>query len=217
MASMRVSDEDYSRDERGFHLALRMLRHGARLNTICAWTRFTEERVRNLSRSYHRRNAPRRGSDGRRGPSPKKLAPLVATGSLRSESAALAGLCRVLDIIPAARLPNARKRMPGVALGERLCETYELFHEAVPFARTTFEQMIFLVFAVAEGELCSLAHCTNCRAVILIDHLSLSRHLCTHCENAQRDAKTEPAPGGGGGSTEQSPLESAGPQGRLFE
>jgi len=213
---MRVTDEEYSRDQHSFDLALRMLRHGARLNTVCAWTGFTEERVRNLSRT-HRRNPSRRDSEMRRGPSPKKLAPLVATGSLRSEVGALAGLCRILGVIGEARVQNARKRLPGVTLGERLCAAYELFQEFVPNARLTFEQLTFLVFAVTEGDLCSIAFCTNCRAVILIDHLSLPRRLCTHCEAAQRDQARARAADGEPASTPEEPSEPTGFQRRLFE
>ena len=214
---MRVSDQEYSRDQRSFHLALRMLRHEARLNTICAWTKFTEERVRNLSRS-HRRQQPRQETEPHRGPSPKRLAPLLATASLRSEVAALAGLCRLLGIIPEARLPNARKRLPSVTLGERLCEAFEFFQEIVPFARLTFEQLVFLVFAVAEGEMCSIDLCVSCRAVILVDHLSLARRVCVHCQNAKRVAadgqrrEGEPTM-----ETPEEPLEPPGSQRRLFD
>ena len=214
---MRVSDQEYSRDQRSFHLALRMLRHVARLNTICAWTGFTEERVRNLSRS-HRRLHPSTQVEPRRGPSPKRLTPLLATASLRSEVAALAGLCRVLDVIPNSRLPNARKRLPGVARGERLCEVFELFQEFVPFARLSLEQLVFLVFSVAEGELCSLDLCTGCRAVILVDHLSLSRRVCTHCRSSERNvAEGRSLKDPPGSLPPETPADPPGFQHRLFE
>jgi hypothetical protein len=62
--------------------------------------------------------------------------------------------------------------------------------------------VISLVFAVSEGNQCSLDHCTNCRALILVDHLSLARRVCVHCQNDERRrpvsealAIAEPAPG----------------------
>jgi hypothetical protein len=186
---MRVSDHDFSRDLRGVNLALRLLRHEARLNTVCAWTGFNEERVRILSRS-RRRHQVNRVAGTHRGPSPRRLKRLFASVTLRSEAAAMAGLCRVLGVIPAQRITNARVRLPGIIKGERLCDAYELFREVVPGARLTIEQVISLVFAVSEGNQCSLDHCTNCRALILVDHFSLARRICAHCQNEERRGPT---------------------------
>jgi hypothetical protein len=187
---MRVSDYDYGRDLRGINLALRLLRHEARLSTVCAWTGFNEERVRVLSRS-RRRHQINRVAGTHRGPSPRRVRPLFASLALRSEGAAMAGLCRVLGVIPAKPISNARGRLPGVANGDRLCYAFELFREIVPSARLTLEQAISLVYAVSEGQLCSLDHCTQCRALILVDHLSLTRRVCTHCQNEERRVGAE--------------------------
>src|ERR1700730_3535485 len=75
---MRVSDYDYGRDLRGINLALRLLRHEARLSTVCAWTGFNEERVRVLSRS-RRRHQVNRVAGTHRGPSPRRVKPLFAS------------------------------------------------------------------------------------------------------------------------------------------
>jgi hypothetical protein len=221
MAAMRVSDQEYTRDERTFHLAVRMMRHEARTNTVCAWTGFTEERVRNLSRSQHRYEK-RRQRECRRGPSPKTLAPLLATASLRSEVAALAGLCRLLRVLPDEPLPNARKCLPTVTLGERLCEVFEFYQEMVPFARLTFEQLVFLVFTLAEGRICTLEFCTRCPAVILLDHLSVpAQHLCVHCQLLERTAAAKRSAKPGANEPASSNVEDApeppGFQRRLFE
>src|SRR6202035_1822764 len=147
-------------------------------------------RVRVLSRS-RRRHQVNRVAGTHRGPSPRRVKPLFASLSLRSEGAAMAGLCRVLGVIPAKPISNARQRLPGVANGERLCDAFELFREVVPSARLTLEQAISLVYAVSEGQLCSLDHCTRCRALILVDHLSLTRRVCTHCQNEERRTGAE--------------------------
>ena len=93
----------------------------------------------------------------------------------------MAGLCRVLGVIPAARLPGARQRLPSVANGERLCDALELFREIVPYARLTLEQLVLVVFTLSDGEQWSIDHCTKCRAIILVDQLSLARRVCAHC------------------------------------
>jgi hypothetical protein len=189
---MRLSDDRYSRDLRRFSLALRMLAHDARLNTICAWTGFTAERVRHLCRS-HRKDVPDGQGARRRGRSPTKLTALLASPGLRSEVAAVAGLCRIMGVIPATRLSSARQRLPGVANGERLCDALELFREIVPYARLTLEQLVLVVFALSEEEQWGIDRCTKCRAIILVDHLSLARRVCAHCRE-ERDTAGDPGP-----------------------
>jgi hypothetical protein len=211
---MRLSDDRYSRDLRRFSLALRMLAHDARPNTICAWTGFTAERVRHLGRS-HRKDVPDGEGPRHRGPSPTKLAPLLASPSLRSEVTAVAGLCRVLGVIPATHLSSARQRLPGVANGERLCDALELFREIVPHARLTLEQLVLVVFVLSEGEQWGIDHCSKCRAIILVDHLSLARRVCAHCREERGTASdsgpvadAQPGPGigrdGAGTAVQQS-------------
>lgn len=187
---MRVSDDRYSRDFRSFHLALRMLRYEARTNTISAWTGISPERVRNLSKS-HRRQESAQDTERHRGPSPTQLAPLLTNPGLRSEVAAMAGLCRVLGVIPEQPVANARKQLPSIANGERLCFALELFREVVPTARLSFEQAVLLVFALAEGKRWSVDHCTSCRALILMDQWCLHRRECVHCQREARARKKD--------------------------
>ena len=54
---MRISDERYSRERLCLDLALRFLRHEARTQTIRTWTGLTDDRIRNLYRSYMSRGA----------------------------------------------------------------------------------------------------------------------------------------------------------------
>jgi hypothetical protein len=177
---MRVSDDRYCRDLRRFNLAVRMLRHEARTSTICAWTGFNAERIRNLARSHgHDEAGAKLGRH--RGPSPRRLSPILSNPILRAEVAAMAGLCQVLRVIPAEPLPAARSTLPGVATGERLCYAYELFRAIIPNVRLTFEQLVLLVTTLAEGDPWSTAICNICHAVILSDRLSLARLICEEC------------------------------------
>jgi hypothetical protein len=185
---MRVSDDRYNRDLRSFHLALTMIRFEARTHTISAWTGFTHERVRNLAKS-HREERAEAPPERHRGPSPKNLTLLLTSPGLRSELAAMAGLCHVLGVIPAQRLANARERLPSVSNGERLCFALELFRQVVPQARLTLEQAVLLVFALAEGERWSVDHCAGCRALILVDHWNLTRRVCVHCQQESRASR----------------------------
>jgi len=179
---MRISNKCYSRELRSLELTRRMLRLGGRTQTICAWTSMTGERVRGLIEAL--------GQEGvihcaarQRGPSPSKFAAVMASPSLRDEAPAIAGICRHYDVIPRERCRDARKTLPELARGERLCDALELFQQMVPDTRITLEQVVLLVFTLAEeGETWALDFCAGCHALILIDRLALSRRLCKYCE-----------------------------------
>ena len=179
---MRVSNKCYDRELRSIELARRMLALGARTQTICAWTGLTGDRVRNLSRVLGWGGVGHAASR-QRGPSPSKFAVLMATPSVREEAPAIAALCRCwYDVIPAERCPDARKRLPGIERGERLCDALEFFRQFVEETCITLEQVVLLVFTLAEGESWEIAVCAKCPALILIDRLALSRRLCAECE-----------------------------------
>jgi hypothetical protein len=214
---MPLSDDRYLRDLRRYNLALTFLRLGARPNTVRVWTGFSLQRVRQVLRNY-REN--RSSSDPRcdRGPSRTKLAKLLNNPTLRRELTAMAGVCHFLHLIPEERMSNARIRFPSVPNGERLCHVLSVYYRMVPYARLTLEQLILLVFELAEGNNWRLEHCSSCRSVILIDPLSIARRLCTDCRQPTRlpsvatDNETDGRLSGCGGDS----LGSAGLQQSLF-
>ena len=185
---MRVSDDRYSRDFRSFHLALWMLNLAARTSTVAAWTGISPRRVRNLSRS-HRSAQATRELERHRGPPPTQLGKIMTNPVIRCEVAAMGGLCRILGVVPEQPMQNPRRRLPSLAKGERLCAAFELFRQVVPNARLSLEQAVLVVYALAEAERWALSHCQRCRAVIVLDRLSLHGPLCVHCQD---DARSEP-------------------------
>jgi len=178
---MRVSNKCYKRDLRSIELARRMLRLEARTQTIRAWATLTGDRVRSITRILGQDGLDH-GAARRRGPSPSKFAVLMSSPTIREEAPAIAGLCRYYDVIPQDPCPDARKRLPGIERGERLCDALEMFRLMVPDTRITLEQVVLLVFTLAERESWELGFCASCHAAILIDRLALSRRLCAHCE-----------------------------------
>jgi hypothetical protein len=181
MKTMRVSNKCYSRELRSLELGRRMLRLGGRTQTICAWTGLTGDRVRGLIEALGQEGTVRCAAR-QRGPSPSKFAAVMASPSLRDEAPAIAGICRHYDVIPRERCQGARQRLPELARGERLCDALELFQRVVPDTRITLEQVVLLVFTLAEeGESWGLDFCAGCHALILTDRLALSRRLCKYC------------------------------------
>jgi hypothetical protein len=175
---MRISNERYSRDLQGIELALRMLKHEARTKNICAWTGLSAARVRNLSRSY----SPSKSGVRHRGPAPSCFTAVMTSPVLRPEAAAVAGLCRWLDVLPSGPCLDPRRTLPGLARGERLCDAFELFQHIIPLPRLTLDQWVLLVLTVADGETWRIEGCTNCQATILTDRLGVWRRLCAGCQ-----------------------------------
>src|SRR5215469_10699784 len=119
---MRIQN---NRDFKSIELARRMLEQEARTQTVRAWTGLTSDRVRNLAQSHV---APTvRGRPWRqRGPSPSCLSALLSTARMHSEGSAAAGLCRVMQILPEARVSNARTALPSPARAELLLDAFGL-------------------------------------------------------------------------------------------
>lgn len=214
---MPLSEDRYLRDLRRYNLALTFFGFGARPNTVRAWTGFSRQRVRQVFRNYLKNRA---STDPRcnRGPNPTKLAKLLGNPTLRCELTVMAGVCRLLHLIPEERVPNARVHLPGVFNGEQLCHALGLYYRMVPHARMTLEQLILLVFELAEGSNWSLEHCNGCRVLVLVDLSSIAPRLCVGCrqpkhvQRASADDWTDVLPGVEAGES----LESAGVQQSLF-
>src|ERR1700760_2289612 len=101
---MRISDERYSRERLSLDLALRFLRHEARTQTIRKWTGLTDDRIRNLYRSYMSRSdhfVPRH-----RGKSPHQVAYFTRSLRVQWETCQLASLLSLFSVIPLQPSPQ---------------------------------------------------------------------------------------------------------------
>lgn len=182
-----AAEDRYARDLRSLQLALRMLHHGARTHTVCAFTLLSAARVRRLSRQTRRSDS--KDANRQRGPSPTRLANLLASPYLNLEFSAIAGLCQWVGVLPQEPLTNPRKSLPGIERGEQLCYTLELFQAIVPYSRVSLEQLILLVTSLAERTEWQLGSCHACSSAILIDLLGARSTLCVSCEREHRKGR----------------------------
>jgi hypothetical protein len=176
---MRISEDRYTRDLKRIQLAQRLIRHEVRTQSICDWAGITDDRVRNLYRSY---NSTSLVTQRHRGPSPKRLATFLRSPRLHTEASAIAGLAYVLGVIPAKPIPDARRNLPNVEVGERMCLSFEIFQKVAPESTLTMDQVILLVTALASGEELMVVHCGNCHGALLVDRMGLKRRLCRSCK-----------------------------------
>jgi hypothetical protein len=182
---MRISDDRYSRDRLRFDLAFRFIQHEARTRTIRVWTGLTDDRIRKLYRSYLAE-----GGDAtvtrHRGKSPQQAGYFTRTPRMRHESAVLASACYLLGVMPANRIADAQRTLPGVQRGEALCAAYEGYRRVIPDGRISFEHAVFLVTALARGDEIQAVGCADCRALIVVDRYAVRERRCESCEEGRQ-------------------------------
>jgi hypothetical protein len=182
---MRISDDRYSRDRQRFDLALRFIQHEARTRTIRTWTGLTDDRIRKLYRSYICEDAgsmPAR----HRGKSPQQPTFFIRTPQMRQETAVLASMCYLLGVMPANRVADAQRSMPGMQRGEALCEAFETYRRLVPAPRISFEHAVYLVTALARGDELRATSCADCNGLIVVDRFATSVRRCLACEESRQ-------------------------------
>jgi hypothetical protein len=178
---MRISDDRYSRERLCLDLALRFLRHEARTQTIRAWTGLTDDRIRNLYRSYMSRGAhfvPRH-----RGKSPHQVAYFTRSLRVQWESAQLASLLILLGVVPAQPRLEAADSLPSVARGEKLCYAFETYQTTIPSSQISFEHTVFLAVALARGDQLRLGGCRECGGLLVIERFPMREKRCQYCAN----------------------------------
>ena len=184
---MRVTDDRYNRDRLRLEIALRLIGHEARTQTIRRWTGLSDDRIRKLVRSYIRPGAEVRRH---RGKSPQQVRFFLRGGS--DDAHALAAMLLLFGVLPprpaAARTPDgAPSPLPSLARGRQLCEAYEIYRRVVPQARIDFEHAVFLAIALHTADEIRLQWCHSCDAANITEHSAVRLPPCRACGAALRD------------------------------
>jgi hypothetical protein len=180
-----VTDDRLGGYFRRYQLALRMMSHGARSQTVCAWSGLTRDQL-----VTQRQRWGFDPDERRRGPAPTALHVFFKSKRHRSEAALFASLCRIVGPIRARSGKVAADRLPNLENGELLCEALEAFREWRPEAELEFEHAVLLTSGVVQAENLTLGECSDCRAATLIDG---SRKLYMNCGHCQRPAEKPPS------------------------
>jgi hypothetical protein len=176
---MRISDNRYSRDLFRIDLALRFIRHEARTQTIRAWTGLSDDRIRKLCRSYP--NESGAAVSRPRGKSPQQAALFTRSLKLKEESSLLASLCSLLGALPRTGVPGSRQALANLSRGELLCQAFEVYRGLVTDPRISFENLVFLVSALTQGDELTLTGCEACGALTVFDRITFKAIHCAHC------------------------------------
>jgi ribosomal protein L37AE/L43A len=91
------------------------------------------------------------------------------------------------EVLPPKRVKNARKELPTPERGERLCRAFEMYRAVLPESGFDFEEVVFLVMAVAQGSEIHVNRCEGCSAVILSGRYTGGHWHCTHCDGSSEE------------------------------
>lgn len=172
------SDEGALRDSRRYRLALRLMTHQARTQTISAMTSLSRHQQETLRWRWRITEETRR-----RGPSPTSLDRFTHSPRARAEGASLAAFCRIYGLLPLGNIAGVpRRKLLSLEFGERLCDTYDTYRACFPRSELEIEQLLSFVLGVAENEVIGLGRCESCSGTVLIDRLAPHRATCTHCQ-----------------------------------
>ena len=188
-AVRKSADNQYARELRRIGLAQQMLRYRVRKSWVQEWTGCSERRIREIYRSARDSTEDKM----RRGPLPSRASRILSTSLMRSEASAIAGLAQRFGMLPVGPVPSARKLIPGLILGERLCWLYEIYREWVPEATLTLERFLLLVLELAEQKTLFLSRCDCCSGAWVIDKLETRHRQCSACVSASRISRVKPA------------------------
>lgn len=173
---IHVTDDRLGGYFRRYQLALRMMSHGARAQTVCEWSGLTRDQL-----VTQRRRWGFDPEERRRGPAPSAFHVFFKSKRHRSEAALFASLCRVFGAAPTRVGQEAARRLPGLENGELLCEAFEAFQEWQPDAELDFEHAIQLAAGIVLAQDVTLAHCSDCHGATLIQGSRRQYVNCGHC------------------------------------
>lgn len=170
--------EPVLRDCRRHELALRLMMHQARTQTITALTSLSRHQLAALRQRCCIPEQMRH-----RGPSPRSLDRFTHSLRARSEGATIAAFCHAYRILPvrtASRMAH-RSRLT-LEFGERLCAAYEAYRACFPQSDITIEEFLSLVLRITEDSEIGLGRCGSCNGTVLIDRLAPRRPTCAQCQ-----------------------------------
>ena len=173
---IHVTDDRLGGYFRRYQLALRMMSHGARSQTVCEWSGLTRDQL-----VTQRRRWGFDPDERRRGPAPSAFHVFFKSKRHRSEATVFASICRILGATTARTGKEAAERLPSLENGELLCEALEAFREWEPDAELDFEHALLLATGVVRAEDVTLGPCSDCHGATLTEGSRRQYTNCGHC------------------------------------
>ncbi len=175
---MKVTEERYLRERQCFDLAIRMIGHEARTQTIQSCTRLSEDRIRKLYRNFFKFSAST-NVRRHRGKAPRRCEYFVETLATQFEAATLAALFIAGGMLIRKKSPPMREKNLGY--GHAFCRVYDRFLDFHPSPRISFDHGWFLLEALLDANELALRSCAICNNWYPHDILGLRPLKCPGC------------------------------------
>jgi hypothetical protein len=175
---MHISNDRYFRDRQRHDLALRMIRHEARTQTIRSCTGLTDDRIRRLFKTFARHHANvvvRR----RRGKSPRQIAYFTRNLQMQFEASCLSSMFAAFGLLQGQRPAHEEA---SLEYGERFCDAFETHRQLAQAPRISFEHAWFLLQLLNHGATLRPTRCRHCSSRYLRDRLNAAARRCPFCE-----------------------------------
>ena len=178
---MRATDNRYAGERERFDLAIRMIEHEARTGTIRLCTGFTEDRIRKIYASYFPGHDTVRR---RRGKSPSQIGPFLSSARRQGEASLLTGLFVHTGLVQLDADSRALRAGAdaGVAMGRKLCESFEAYLTLHPEPQLSFEWAWNLYRCLVSRHELRLTWCSLCEGPYVQDAYALDYERCPFCE-----------------------------------
>jgi len=174
---VHVTDDRLGGYFRRYQLAIRMMAHGARTQTVIAYSTLTRDQLVTQRRRWGFAPEARQ-----RGPAPSAYHLFFSSRRHQGEAALFASLCHIVGAIT-AELGNKDGRLrTSLENGELLCDALEVFREWAPDADLDFERALQLATGVVKAEDVTLGWCSDCRGAMLFEGCRRTYANCGYCK-----------------------------------
>lgn len=179
---MHNSEGRYSAEMRNVDLAMRLLHHGVRTQTISNWTRISKHRIASL---YHTATPDASTYLARhRGQSPHKPGFFMRSQRMQTETTHLARVLSLIGAVPPA---------PGVAppeltpeWGHLICDAYDMYAALSPCPTISMERGLFLVTCLVNADPFLLDNCVECSGLVISETFAKGLRRCSYCSSRNR-------------------------------
>src|SRR5215472_9827595 len=168
-----VTDDRLGGYFRRYLLAIRMMSHGARTQSIIQWSKLSRDQL-----VTQRRRWGFAAEERQRGPAPTAHHVFFSSKRHQREAALFASLCHIVGAVK-AELGNkdARLRL-SLDAGELFCDALEVFREWAPDAQLDCERALQLATEVVAATEVTLGWCSDCHGAMLFEG---SRRIYANC------------------------------------
>ena len=81
-----------------------------------------------------------------------------------------------------------RRKLLTLELGERLCDTFEVYRACLSRSELEIEELLTLALGIAQNDVIGLGRCESCSGTVIIDRLAHHRSSCVHCQRPHAES-----------------------------